>query len=85
MKAAVLKRSFDGSQHSDVRGWVPIASILVVSVTARIVSLLARPMLIESEGAYYARVADNFAAGAGWIGMHAWGLSSYIRRCSRCS
>jgi len=74
MKAAVLKRSFDGSQPSDVRGWVPLASILVVSVTARIVSLLARPMLIESEGAYYARVADNFAAGAGWIGMHAWGL-----------
>ena len=74
MKAAVLERSSDRSQPSQVRGWLPIASILVVSVAALIACLLARPMVIESEGAYYARVAENLAAGVGWIGMHAWGV-----------
>ncbi len=61
-------------RKSAPRNWLPIAFILAVSITVRLAHLLAGPMVIEPEGAYYARVAENLAAGSGWVGMYARGL-----------
>ena len=57
-----------------IQSWAPVATILALSFAVRIGYLLARPMVIEAEGAYYARVAENLAAGIGWVGIHQSGL-----------
>jgi len=54
-----------------------LLAIFALGVLARIVWLIWRAGVIEPEGVYYARLGENLASGAGWIGIHAHGLQLF--------
>jgi 4-amino-4-deoxy-L-arabinose transferase-like glycosyltransferase len=56
---------------------VGLTILLLLSVAVRTVWLLRRTPVVEAEGAYYARLAENLASGGGWVGIHTHGLQLF--------
>jgi 4-amino-4-deoxy-L-arabinose transferase-like glycosyltransferase len=54
--------------------WARLSVLLAVSAALRLVWWRLGPQVIEAEGSYYARVAENLAAGRGLIGLREAGL-----------
>src|SRR5882672_5255033 len=55
--------------HSESRFLAYVAACFVIALVLRILWICYWPLSIESEGVYYARIAENLLAGRGYVGI----------------
>jgi 4-amino-4-deoxy-L-arabinose transferase-like glycosyltransferase len=60
----------DPGGAADPRPWRALLSLTLLALATRFGWFLLGPKVIENEGVYYARVAENLASGRGYISVH---------------